>query len=803
MKTRNLSDQIDICRYYGRVLREDKTKRQPLKSHLRNVAEKALQFAKDVQPIEPDDSQEMKLWKEAFHNTGWHTGLLHDLGKYRGEFQEYLLGRRDRSKETNHSVYGSAAALHHFGDAASAFAVAGHHAGLHNSGDLDALVNGRKYEANQKYVPLLTLAQGEEELGMFPEFHPIPINDVDENDRRRYEFMTRVLFSIIVDSDRLDAERWEMEQKTGRTWKRRAIDLDAETLLESIQLVREQKKRGHPEDDLNQVRNTIFDTCIEKGGSLPQGFFTLTVPTGGGKTLSSMAFALSHAKKHGLRRIIVVIPYLSIIEQNAKEYRDTLGAEQVLEHHSAIELPPSSPRADDHDPDEPTDTSDMEKAMENWDVPVIVTTSVQFIETLFAAFPGKARKLHNVPRSVVIFDEVQTLPTHLLEPTLNVLRELRDRWGVSFLFCSATQPAFKKAANLKNGFEPDEITPIVPEPENIYKKLRRVDYHVEPKENPWDWRTVAEKMISHPQALCVLNVRRQAFELWEALRRILHETGFDKETEEALFHLSSAMCPAHRLDLLGLSKHPPPNNIKDRLKSGKRCWVASTQLIEAGVDIDFPVVFRAMGPMDSIVQAAGRCNREGLLRDEQGNFCRGQVIVFHPQDSGIPPGIYSKGTNITPTYLEPEKIAEDPTVFTKYFHELYQITPMDFCKPGQRTIQEDRTELRFRKVAEHAKVIKDETISLIVPYDVAKAMVNEIRRAKDFDYSSLRRLQRYMVNIRNQGPYSDFVKLKAIGAITPLLPDRLEIPVIGDWCYKIAPPLGVVIENRPLEDFFQ
>ena len=455
------SDHFDICRFYGRVLREDKAKRQPLKLHLRNVAEKALQFAKDVQPMGPDDSQDMKQWKEAFHNTAWHTGLLHDLGKYRREFQEYLLGSRDRSKETNHSVYGSAAAWHHFCDAAAAFAVAGHHAGLHNSGDLDELVNGRKYEANQKYVPLLTLAQGKEELGMFREFHPIPIDGLDENDRRRYEFMTRVQFSIIVDSDRLDAERWEVEQKTGRTWKRRAIDLDAEALLESIQLVREQKKRGHPDDDLNQVRNTIFDTCIKKGGSLPQGFFTLTVPTGGGKTLSSMAFALSHAKKHGLRRIIVVIPYLSIIEQNAKEYRDTLGAEQVLEHHSAVELPPSSRRADDHDPDEPTDIPDLEKAMENWDVPVIVTTSVQFIETLFAASAGKARKLHNIPRSVVIFDEVQTLPTHLLEPTLNVLRELRDRWGVSFLFCSATQPAFRKSANLKNGFEPEEVTPIV------------------------------------------------------------------------------------------------------------------------------------------------------------------------------------------------------------------------------------------------------------------------------------------------------------------------------------------------------
>jgi len=748
----------------------------------------------------------MKRWKEAFHNTAWRAGALHDLGKYRKEFQEYLFGERDRSAETNHAVYGSAAAWHHFCDATSAFSIAGHHAGLYDSGNLDVLVNGKKYEADKRYLPLLDLVRDKKELGPLPEFLPVSINEEDENDKRRYEFMTRLLFSMIVDADRLDAERWEMEQKLEKTWQRPTQKLDAETLLLKIQAVRERKRRDHPEDDLNRLRNAIFDSCLEKGGSLPQGFFTLTVPTGGAKTLASMAFALAHAKKHGLRRVIVVIPYLSIIEQNAKEYRDALGADEVLEHHSAVELLQGSRRADNFEADEPAEAPDMEKAMENWDVPVIVTTSVQFIETLFAAAPGKARKLHNIPRSVVIFDEVQTLPTHLLEPTLNIFRELKERWGVSFLFCSATQPAFRRSTNLKEGFNPDEVTEIAPELQSTFKELRRTDYHIESKDNPWDWRTIAEKMISYPQALCILNVRRQTFELWQTLRILLHERGYDDETEQGLFHLSSAMCPAHRLDILGLSKKPPPNNIKERLKSGKCCWVASTQLIEAGVDIDFPAVFRAMGPLDSIVQAAGRCNREGLLRDEEGNIRRGQVIVFYPQDAGLPPGIYSRGTNITPIYLDPERLAEDPAIFAQYFQELYQITPMDFCRPGQHTIQEDRTEFRFRKVADHAKVIKDETVSVITPYGPAKEMVDEIRRSNKFDYTSLRLLQRYMVNIRNQRPHSDFAKLTALDAITPLIAGRLEIPVLGDWCYKAGPPdphLGVVIENRPMEDFFQ
>lgn len=789
--------------FYGRILREDKTKKQALRSHLRNVAQRALEFAREAQPIRGNEGQDTKQWKEKFHNTAHAAGLLHDLGKYRKEFQEYILGERSRSKETNHAVYGSAAATHQFGDDASAFAIAGHHAGLHDIAALDELVNGETYSAYEKYVQLLTLAQDEKELGAFPETNPVTTDSFNDNEKHSYEFMTRVLFSIIVDSDRLDAEQWETEQKIGKPWQRQATKLEPEVCLKQIQSVREQKKRERPDDELNQLRNTIFDACVDKGASLPQGFFSLTVPTGGGKTLSSIAFALAHAKQHGLRRVIVVIPYLSIIEQNAKEYRDALGEELVLEHHSAVELSHGSAMWTINDPDEPTNASDMEKAMENWDVPVVVTTSVQFIETLFAASPGQARKLHNIPRSVVVFDEVQTLPAHLLEPTLNVLRELKDRWGVSILFCSATQPAFKKSAALKNGFEPDEMAPIISEPENVFKKLRRVDYHIESKENPLDWRTIAERMIAQPQALCVLNVRRQAFQLWEALRCLVHERGFGKEGEDALFHLSSAMCPAHRLDLLGLSENPPPHNIKQRLRSEKHCWVASTQLIEAGVDIDFPVVFRAMGPLDSIVQAAGRCNREGLLRDEKGSLCRGQVFIFYPADGGLPPGIYSKGTSITQTYLEPAKLAEDPAIFTQYFHELYQITPTDFYQPGQRTIQEDRAQFRFRKVAEHARVIKkDETISVIAPYGKGKAMIDEIRRTKDFDFKTMRRLQRYMVNVRKQEPISDFAKLKAIGAITPLLTDRLEIPVVGDWCYKIDPPLGVVIENRPLEDFF-
>jgi CRISPR-associated endonuclease/helicase Cas3 len=326
-----------------------------------------------------------------------------------------------------------------------------------------------------------------------------------------------------------------------------------------------------------------------------------------------------------------------------------------------------------------------------------------------------------------------------------------------------------------------------------------VKYRVESEDNRWDWRRLADEILRHPQALCVLNLRRQAFAAWEAVRQRLAEKPPFQEWQEAVFHLSSAMCPAHRLDLLGLSRISPPNNITARLKSGKPCWVLSTQLIEAGVDVDFPIVFRAMGPLDSIVQSGGRCNREGLLADAMGGSLLGEVVVFHPEEGGIPPGIYEKATAITPPYLiDPERLAIDPHVFTSYFTELYQITPTDHARKGQNTIQEDRAEFNFQTVAKNARVIQQDTISVIVPYGRAKNVVAKIRKTRRFDRKTLRRLQRYMVSLR-RGPGSDFEKLTGLGALEPLLSGSLDIPVLDGRCYD--PQRGIVIRDRSPEDF--
>jgi CRISPR-associated endonuclease/helicase Cas3 len=738
------------------------------------------------------------------------AGLLHDLGKYRLAFQEYLNAgdRGRRSAETDHAIYGAAAGGVAWDALAVAFAIGGHHAGLHDLGLLMKQIEGSRYHAIDRFPGLLDTADECDQLaGALAILKPnqndlsdslarLDFDEDDESDKRRFDVFVRMLFAILVDADRLDSEKFEQEHRRQRAWERSTRRLDATTLLARLDAARRakgmEKKESRPE--LNQLRDSVFEACRERGRNSSPGFFSLTVPTGGGKTISSMAFALEHVRAHSLRRVIVVIPYLSIIEQNARDYRMIFGAGQVLEHHSAVEVSPPKQRSD-ADAEEPAQALDIERAMENWDVPIVVTTAVQFIETLFAASPAKARKLHNVAYSVVIFDEVQTLPTHLLEPTLDVLRTLQQHFGVSVLFCSATQPAFLKSGNLRHGFQPAEVHEIAPSPAELFQKLRRVEYRIEPAESRWNWDRLADEMLSlkRQQALAVVNLRQHAFDAYLALKARLAKNG------DAVFHLSSAMCAAHRLDLLGLSQTPPKNNIKQRLIDKSPCWVISTQLIEAGVDIDFPTVFRAMGPLDSIVQAAGRCNREGQLRDESGQLIPGDVIVFHPEvtseRSGLPPGNYSKATGIAPIYLkDTEKLATDPELFARYFKELFQITTTGAA------IQELRAKLKFRTVADEAKVISEDTIGVIVPYGRAKKLIAVIRRTKRLDHGVLRRLQRFMVNLR-RGPKPLYEQLHDEGRLQSLLPDIADIPILDAECYD--PQRGVIFKERSPEDFVQ
>ncbi len=734
-----------------------------LADHLKGVAKLGSRFAEQSR----FDLKDPAFW----------AGLLHDLGKYRHEFQEYLRNERERSIETHHAIYGAALAFQR-GWLGPAFAIAGHHAGLHDLNELQTLVEGPTYHTNER-IPLL-VERFERELEKIPKQIAEPVFVI--GDKYRVEFYIRMLFSALVDADFLDTEAHFKETRT-------PLKLQASELLQRLVTEKESKSS---QGELNIIRNRIFQQCLDKAQDLP-GFFSLTVPTGGGKTLAGMAFALAHAAQpqHELRRIIVVIPYLSIIEQNAAEYRrilDPANSGIVIEHHSAVNVPEDTGESRPRDPFEKHPT---EYAAENWDAPIIVTTSVQFIESLFANRTSFCRKLHNIAHSVVIFDEVQTLPSHLLNPLLNVFRELRDHYGVSFVFSTATQPVFKhRPLSLTEGFMPEEIEEITQDTAEIFRALRRVSIHVPKPDETTGWDTLADQMAQRDQALCVVNIRRHAYDLWEKLIQTVQE-------RDAVFHLSSAMCAEHRYDKLGTDRDPEPGTIRYRLYNNQPCRLVSTQLIEAGVDVDFPIVWRAMGPLDSIVQAAGRCNRENRLCDEAGNSTLGEVIVFRPEDNPLPRGVYQTASDITATILARVKadiLATDHELFGRYFDRLYQGVPTD------SRIQGEREKLHFRKVAKLAKVIQDDTRPVIVPYGKGRNLIEEMRTRPvvkgqpRFGRDDLRKLQRFMVNLHQR----DFQRLFMLKAISPLLPN-LEIHVLADGWYHAD--LGIVIDKRPLEDF--
>ncbi len=739
----------------GNRLPESSRKWQRLNVHLHNVAELAAQFAAPF-----GASDEARL-----------AGLLHDLGKYRDEFQSYLRGERSSSTETQHAIFGAAWAADESRPQlfASKLAIAGHHAGLHNQCDIEGMCGKPGLHIPQS-IPTL-IARLENEFGPLP-LLPTPPSWI--RDEHSAEFYTRIIFSCIVDADRLDTAHWPNSPPAD-------APLDCDTLLAAVHAERANKAATNPTSPLASLRNRIFDTAIERA-TLPTGFFSLTVPTGGGKTLASMAFALAHARAHSLRRIIVVIPYLSIIEQNAAEYRRIFGNDVVLENHSGVA--PS----DDADEEE---KSRLELVSENWDAPVIVTTSVQFLESLFAASPSRCRKLHRISRSVVIFDEVQTLPAHLLAPTFNVLRELATNYGTSFVFSSATQPAFRRCSALPDGFLPAELREIAPEPDVLFRQLRRVTYRLPAVDETFDWPTLAARLAATPQVLCVVNLTRHARELWEQLSRLLR-------ADEAPIHLSSAMCAQHRLDLIA--------TVKKRLQSGQPCRVISTQLIEAGVDVDFPEVWRALGPLDSIVQVAGRCNREGRRPT-------GIVHVFQPADHKQPLGVYRSASDqaaitlaaLGDTATAAEHLATSSDIFPGYFQALYQVVNTDHAKPGESTIQEDRSYLRYREVARKARVIEDSGTPVIVAGDMrggqwAAPLIEELRTRvlapgqRRFERDDLRRLQRSMVNVRHH----KFKLLQARELIRPLLPN-LELYVLDVACYH--PALGLTLDNIPPDEF--
>jgi CRISPR-associated endonuclease/helicase Cas3 len=699
-----------------------------LVDHLRDVASRARGFAEAAKPLDHDFAA-LAEW------AGW----LHDLGKYRVEFQEYLLGRRPGGRETQHAVFGAAQSRRLNVPWAVAFSILGHHAGL------PSFSHGKDQIWDSTLEPLRV----SEALGRSL--------DADRNDAswpdtvceflkdRRgleatfdQELLIRMLFSCLVDADYLDTEAYMTGQE------RVPAPILGKRFFESLDEYALELAQGSESTTVNTLRREIYQACLD-AADRPPGCFRITAPTGSGKTLAMLAFALKHAEKKNLRRVIVVLPFLAIIEQNARVYRDALQSLDesgvLIEHHSAVMV--SGDDGSEQTENESQHQIRAKQATENWDAPVIVTTAVQFLESLFARRPAACRKLHNIARSVVVFDEVQTLPFPLLDPILSAIRTLRDTFGVSFLFGSATQPHLQRSPNLSSGFAVDgsECHEIVNDLGRTFDIFRRTTLELPClTEPPWTWDDLITRLETEPQALIIVNLRKHAQDLFDRLR-VARTPG--------LFHLSSTMCAAHRTDKLGRKDHPEPGTIYHALKSGGPCVVVSTQVVEAGVDLDFPIVFRAIGPLDSIIQAAGRCDREGKRTLAAGRP-GGRVVVFTPAAKpSVPPGFYEEATTLSLRFLEehaadPQRILHDPSLFAEYHNAL--IASGNGRKRSE-AVQAARKILDFKEVASLFRIIDETGQGVVVQYGESNDRLEEIRHRQYIKPGDWRFLQRFTVNL--------------------------------------------------------
>lgn len=652
---------------------------------------------------------------------GQLAGELHDLGKYADDFQRYIrdssrspLERRDAHVETDatptpargrvdHSSAGAIAARNEHGPLGElvAYVIAGHHAGLADRPNLRARME-RKSERLQAARRGIPPTEQLPTIELQPPFE-LRASSADAAPalQRRVEMWIRMLFSALCDADFLDTEAFFDAEQAGLRGAARAVPL--QQLLQRLTAHVDQLQDGSVDTEVNRVRRVIREAAV-KCAAAPPGIFALTVPTGGGKTLTGMEFALSHALHNGLERVIVAIPYMSIIEQNAEIYRKALADDQaVLEHHSSF--------------DPKRETARSRLAAQNWDVPVVVTTTVQLFESLFARRPSHCRKLHNLARSVIVLDEVQTLPPGLLEPTLEALASLVGEYGASLVLSTATQPAFGRSSLRSFGF--DSMTEIVPGDIRAFDRLKRVDVFWPMSTEPTPYSVIAGELADRADVLAITHRRNDARKLAELVDAEVGDT--------ATTHLSALMCPEHRSDVL--------RRLMADKRRGRPVRLISTQLVEAGVDLDFPVVYRAFAGLDSLAQAAGRCNREGHLE-------RGELRVFIAETSP-PPGVLSAGQAIAMGMLrtDPDLDLFAPASHKTYFERLYAAASTD-----ARDIQASRANLLFEETARRYRLIEDDwSLPIVVPYRESLDLVESIRRFGP-SRDRLRRLGRFSVN---------------------------------------------------------
>lgn len=622
-------------------------------------------------------------------DAAWAAGWLHDLGKYRESFQDYICGRDLRGRSKAHKEAGAARAAK-VGSLPLAFAILGHHHGMPDPTGTEG-AQGAVAGPDGLCVANEVQTTAEREC---PELTSLPIAK-RSNPSAESDLFTRLLLSCLVDADWTDTSEHE---RTVRGWPEypKSPGLEADTRLQRLQTFIAERAAATREKNPNlaALRQQILEVCLTKAEG-PTNLFTLTVPTGGGKTLSGLAFALKHAVTRNLRRVIYVAPFISILDQNANVIRDALGIQPgdgaVLEHQSLAEPDPFGPEKDGAklSIEQEKQKASAARLAENWDAPVVVTTNVQFFESLFSNKPGRCRKLHNIARSVIVLDECQSLPPDLVKPTCQMLKQLVASLGCTVILCTATQPAFDHETLNEHRLTAQEI---IPDELKLFHHLKRVTLRwPADRDERLDWPEVAKRMTTHTSALCVVNTKAAAQNLFEELKKL----------SQNAFHLSTNMCPAHRLAVL--------DAIKRRLDKKQAVYVVSTQLIEAGVDIDFPCVFREMAPLEAIIQAAGRCNREGLIP-----HAGGQVFVFRCLDgeTKIPPGWYKKGRNVVETVFlaaKREPQIDSPADIQEYFSHLYWTGNLD-----AKNVAGLRAGFKFESCADAYRLIRDDTVPVVV-----------------------------------------------------------------------------------------
>jgi CRISPR-associated endonuclease/helicase Cas3 len=655
------------------------------------------------------------------------SGLWHDLGKFSREFQRYIRGLTPGAR-VDHSTAGAQYAYHYAGQVGKliAYVIAGHHGGLadyHRASDNREATGtplserlAKSLPDWQRFAPAdLLAAQAAQAL-------PVALDPADAP--FQISFLTRMLFSSLVDADFLATESF-LNRKHARQRKDGASMAELAATLEAHLA---ELQAGATETNLNKIRRTILADCVAAAAWAP-GIFSLTVPTGGGKTLAGLMFALKHALKHGMERIIIVVPFISIIEQTAAIYRAVFTAYpgSVVEHHSLTDYDSAH--------------LSIRLATENWAGSIIVTTAPQFYDSLYANKPGKCRKLHNIARSVVILDEAQTLPVGLLAPCLSALRAL-THYGSSVVLCTATQPALLLRPGFAIGLK--DVREIMPDPVSLYSSMRRVTVNYVGELHDAE---LLGQLAALDTVLCIVNTTRHAERLASVLAHL-----------PGTYHLSARMCPIHRMEILA--------EIKTRLLAGQPCSLIATQVVEAGVDIDFPTVYRAMCGLDSLAQAAGRCNREGRLNS-------GQVIFFVSDE---PPISALKAAAAAGEQVQPDYATDllSPAAIEAFFQQYYwskgnydtkEILPLLIARGAERL------QFQFASAAEFA-LIDSPTQAVIIPWREEGAKLCAQLRHPDLLEEEQRWLvaklsrqaQRYAVNVWP----GEFEQLREAGRIEQL-----------------------------------